>query len=132
MDPNSQNICKLFYAYDHVENDTRLGEPIQFWVDKSNLGKLEFAVTTSADGTDKSKYVDSCYITIRDSKGQIMIAEDNMYRLDEDEVYTLEFTSSYLNGIKTGSRMLYLYSHMPRIDDIEGMYIVRRTSFAQH
>lgn len=133
LDSASGNICKLFYAYDHVEDDTRLGEGMQFWVDKTNLGKPEFAVTTSPNGTDKTAYVESKYIIITDSKGnRLEASEDNMYKLDEDEIYTLEVATGYLNGIKKGSRMLYLYSHMPRIDDTEGVYIVRRTSFKQH
>ena len=61
-----------------------------------------------------------------------MEAEDNMYRLVEMEKYTLHISSDYLNSIETGSRMLYIYSHMPRIDDIEGVYIVRRTAFEEH
>ena len=131
--PNgTTNAVKLFYAYDTKDDRTRLGEPIKFYVDKSNLGMLEFAVTTSPDGKDKTKYVDSKYLTIYDSKGNKMEAEDNMYRLVEMEKYTLHISSDYLNSIETGSRMLYIYSHMPRIDDIEGVYIVRRTAFEEH
>ena len=38
----------------------------------------------------------------------------------------------FLEDLETGSKMMYFYSHMPRIDDVEAVYIVRRTAFPRN
>ena len=125
-------ICKLFYAYDIHDNNPKLVEPIKFYIDKSNIGLIEFAVTTSTDGKDTSQYISSDYIRILDSNGCVVQAINNKYRLSENTEYRLYIDTAELRKIETGGKVIYLYSHMPRLDDMEGAYIVRRTSFAQN
>lgn len=125
-------VCKLFYAYDIHDNNPKLVEPIKFYIDKSNIGLIEFAVTTSTDGKDTSQYISSDYIRILDSNGCVVQATNNKYRLSENTEYRLYIDTAELRKIETGGKVIYLYSHMPRLDDMEGAYIVRRTSFAQN
>lgn len=125
-------ICKIFYAYDTNRYDVRLGEPIRFYIDKTNLGLLDFAVTTSKNVKDTSSYVDSKYIKIYGPDGEGVQAVNNKYNLKENVYYTMYIDSELIKDCETGSKMLYLYSHMPRKDDTEAVYIVRRTAFPRN
>lgn len=125
-------LCKTFYAYDTNRYDVRLGEPIRFYIDKSNLGLLDFAITTSIDVKDTSKYVSSEDIKIYDSAGNRVQAVNNKYNLKENVNYTMYIDKGFLEDLETGSKMIYFYSHMPRIDDVEAVYIVRRTAFPRN
>lgn len=125
-------IGKIFYAYDTNRYDVRLGEPIKFYIDKTNLGLLDFAVTTSIHVKDTSSYINSKYIKIYDPYGERVQAVNNKYNLKENVVYTMYIDSEFVEDCETGSKMLYFYSHMPRKDDIEAVYIVRRTAFPRN
>ena len=131
-DDLGNTVCKLFYAYDIQDNNPKLVEPIKFYIDKSNIGSVQFVVTTSSDGTDTSSYISSNHIKILDANGCVVQACNNVYSLSENTEYRLYIDSTVLRNIETGSKAIYLYSHMPRIDDVEGIYIVRRTSFEQN
>ena len=106
-----------------------MGHEIRFHVDKSNLGLLDFAITTVKDGKDTSKYISSDMIKIYDPFGNEVVARKNMYSLKENVEYRLWINSDFLDKLETGSKFIYFYSHMPRLDDIEAVYIVRRTAF---
>ena len=125
-------LCKTFYAYDTNRYDVRLGEPIRFYIDKTNLGLLDFAVTTSLDVKDTSSYINSKYIKIYGPDGERVQAVNNKYNLKENVDYTMYIDSEIVEDCETGSKMLYFYSHMPRKDDIEAVYIVRRTAFPRN
>ena len=133
-DPLGNVLCKVFYAYDTFSGENalpvpKMGHEIRFHVDKSNLGLLDFAITTVKDGKDTSKYISSDMIKIYDPFGNEVVARKNMYSLKENVEYRLWINSDFLDKLETGSKFIYFYSHMPRLDDIEAVYIVRRTAF---
>ena len=49
VDEMGNVLCKVFYAYDTTDDVVKLCEPIKFFIDKSNLGLLDFAITTSTN-----------------------------------------------------------------------------------
>ena len=50
----------------------------------------------------------------------------------ENVEYEMYIDETFLEDLETGSKKLYFYSHMPRKDDVEEVYIGRRTAFPRY